>query len=147
MVRLVTAALTALIWLLASAGAWAQQYTGFGDPTADEQYVLELINRARANPGDEGARLSAKAVSANPSLTNGLTPGIPGGDITEGLVAPNNVVGARPPLAMNGILLGTAYAHSVDMYTNDYFAHNSLTPPPNGTDPGTRMVDAGYDWE
>src|SRR4051794_21938060 len=29
-----------------------------GDPTAEEQYVIELINRARANPTAEGDRLS-----------------------------------------------------------------------------------------
>jgi hypothetical protein len=30
-----------------------------GDPTAEEQYMLELINRARANPPAEGLRLQA----------------------------------------------------------------------------------------
>jgi hypothetical protein len=29
-----------------------------GDPTAGEQLVLEMINRARANPDAEGTRLS-----------------------------------------------------------------------------------------
>ena len=31
----------------------------FGNPTAEEQLYLELINRARANPPAEGARLAA----------------------------------------------------------------------------------------
>ena len=32
-----------------------------GEPTNEEQYYLELINRARANPAAEGARLAAIA--------------------------------------------------------------------------------------
>src|SRR5438445_349290 len=110
--RLGFAAFSALGVLLASRTAAAQQYDS-GDPTADEQRVLEMINRARANPWAEGTRLGPQ--------------GLPNGDITEGLVAPDNVIGARPPLAMNKILLGTARAHNLDMYTNNYFAHNTLS--------------------
>ena len=29
-----------------------------GNPTAEEQYILELVNRARANPAEEGLRLA-----------------------------------------------------------------------------------------
>src|SRR6185436_18190428 len=92
-----------------------------GDPTPDEQHALEIINRARANPVAEGNRLSAANEAADVSLTNHLEVGFPpgsgqAGDVTEGLVAPNNVVAARPPLAMNKILLGTARAHNTDMY-------------------------------
>ena len=34
------------------------QLYSIGDPTNDEQYYLELINRARANPTAEGIRLA-----------------------------------------------------------------------------------------
>ncbi len=131
-------------FLLLPALAWAQQYDS-GDPTAAEQVVLESINRARSNPTAEGARLSASAVSANPALVAGLpgVTGIPGGDITEGLISPNNVVGVRPPLAMNKILLGTARAHNTDMYNNNIFQHNSS----GGVTPGDRMQAAGYTWK
>jgi len=134
--------LTCVPFLLLPTLAWAQQYDS-GDPTAAEQVVLESINRARSNPSAEGARLSAAAVTSNPSLVASLpgVTGIPGGDITEGLIAPNNNVGVRPPLAMNKILLGTARAHNTDMYTNDLFQHNSS----GGVDPGTRFLNAGYD--
>src|SRR5438477_7171641 len=90
--------------ILALAGVWTQaparaaqtQYDA-GDPPAAEQLVLEVINRARANPTAEGARL--------------------GIDITEGLTATQvSEVMVRPPLAMNKILLGVARAHSQDMY-------------------------------
>jgi len=92
-----------------------------GDPTPDEQLVLEYINRARANPIAEGQRL--------------------GIDIHEGLSDPT-LVGARPPLAMNPILLDTATAHTLDMYNHNYFSHND----PNGTTPFDRMVHAGYNY-
>lgn len=90
-----------------------------GDPSAQEQFALELINRARANPTAEGTRLKI--------------------NINEGLDAGLSAV-PRPPLAMNKILLGTARAHSQDMYTNSYFAHDSK----DGKSPFDRMIDAGY---
>ncbi len=96
----------------------AQSQYDSGDPTADEQYVLEIINRARANPTAEGVRL--------------------GIDINEGL-STNAVV--RPPLAMSSILLGTARAHSQDMYTRKYFEHTD----PDGKSPFDRIDGAGYD--
>ncbi len=92
-----------------------------GNPTADEQLVLEYINRARADPIAEGQRL--------------------GIDIHEGLSNPS-LVGPRPPLAMNTILLGIAQAHSQDMYNLNYFSHTD----PNGTTPFDRMTHAGYDY-
>jgi hypothetical protein len=112
------------------AAAWSQtQYTGYGDPTAAEQQVLELINRARANPTAEGARLAT--MSPYP---------LPGGNIAEGLANPGNV-GPRPPLTMNSILLSTARAHSQDMWTNNYFAHDSA----GGTVTfAQRLTAAGY---
>jgi hypothetical protein len=114
--------------LAASHPAWGQQYDS-GDPSADEQYVLEVINRARANPSAEGARLKPQ--------------GLPNGDISEGLVAPDNQVGIRPPLAMNKILLGTARTHNQDMYSTSLFQHNS----PTGVSPGDRLTAAGYVWQ
>jgi len=94
-----------------------------GDPTGAEQLVLELINRARANPTAEGTRL--------------------GIDIKEGLtLAEQALAGVRPPLAMNKILLQVAREHSLDMWTRSYFDH----PTPEGKIPSQRMTDAGYIW-
>ena len=94
-----------------------------GDPSPAEQAVLELINRARANPLAEGTRL--------------------GIDIKEGLSAQEaSNVGVRPPLAMNKILLGAARAHSQDMWTRAFFAHTN----PDGKSPDQRVTAAGYNW-
>jgi len=99
-----------------------------GNPTPDEQLVLEYINRARANPIAEGQRL--------------------GIDIHEGLEddPPDcygpEYVGVRPPLAMNPALLSIAEAHSEDMYNQNYFSHTD----PNGTTAFERMTNAGYNY-
>ena len=92
-----------------------------GNPTPDEQLVLEYINRARANPVAEGQRL--------------------GIDIHEGLQVPS-LVGPRPPLAMNSLLLSIAEAHSEDMYNGNYFSHTD----PNGTTAFERFTNVGYDY-
>ena len=92
-----------------------------GNPTPDEQLVLEMANRARSNPVAEGQRL--------------------GIDIHEGLQNPS-LVGPRPPLAFNKLLLGIAEAHSRDMYNSNYFSHTD----PNGTTAFDRMAHAGYDF-
>jgi len=100
------------------------------DPAPAEQLVLEMINRARADPSAEGTRLA----------TFSPVP-LPGGDIREGLSNPSNV-GVRPPLAMSAMLHATALAHSDDMYNRDYFAHDTLSPPTQTWD--QRINAGGY---
>lgn len=89
------------------------EYTGHGNPTDQEQYLLELVNRARANPTAESQ-----------------------------LYGTPNDKSAAPPLAMNGILLGAARAHSKDMHDQGYFSHTGL----DGRSPFDRMQDAGYNY-
>ncbi len=121
------------ILLLGAGAAWAQQYD-HGDPTSDEQRVLEIINRARANPDAEGTRL------AGPSPN-----GIPGGNIREGMTLSDPaLVAPRPPLAMNKSLLASARAHSIDMWARRYFAHDTKAPPTQMWD--QRIAGFGYNW-
>lgn len=49
---------------------------------------------------------------------------------------------AAPPLKRNAKLDSTALAHSVDMATKNYFAHNSL----DGRTPFDRINSTGYNW-
>ena len=88
-----------------------------GDPIDGEQYILELINRARSDPWAEGIRL--------------------GIDIQEGLSEP---VVPMPPLTMNADLLEVARAHSEDMYTRDYYDHYT----PEGVSPWERVSASDY---
>jgi uncharacterized protein YkwD len=94
-----------------------------GDPTPDEQYVLQMINRARADPAAEGRRLKL--------------------DMGEGLAeAEQKLIRPKPPLAMNAKLLATARKHSEDMFTNNFFQHINL----KGKGPLDRILAGGYKW-
>jgi hypothetical protein len=86
----------------------------------DEQLVIELINRARANPAAEAVRLGI-------DLNAGLQPGTIS-------TAP------KPPLAPHQILVDVAAAHSQDMIDRDFFDHVN----PDGENPGARIAAAGY---
>ncbi len=87
---------------------------------AREQYMLELINRARMNPAGEAARYGI-------SLNKDLAPGTLNG-------APKQV------LAGNLYLSTSADNHSGFMLSHDQFAHQAI----GDGDPGTRMASAGY---
>lgn len=98
----------------------APQYD-HGDPTPQEQLVLEMINRARADPGAEGARLGI-------NLGEGLSP------------QEAARLGKRPPLAFHAALLASARAHAQDMQTRSFFTHVN----PEGLGPAERARRAGY---
>lgn len=50
--------------------------------------------------------------------------------------------GPAAPLTRDSRLDAAAQAHTVDMVTNNYFDHTGS----DGSDPGQRMVAAGYKW-
>ncbi|MGI0480079.1 CAP domain-containing protein [Geminocystis sp. CENA526] len=94
------------------------------EPTAVDQLMLELINRARENPQLEADR-----------LLNGL--------LNEG-VPSNNTISLDPkqPLTFNVLLNQSAYNHSQWMLDNDIFSHTGV----NGTTSKERMTIAGYEF-
>lgn len=89
-------------------------------PTDLDQYLLELINRARANPSAEAARF--------------------GIDLNEGLPAGTISVAPKQPVAFNFYLNDSARSHSQWMLDNDLFQHEG----PEGNHPSNRAADAGY---
>jgi cysteine-rich secretory family protein/carboxypeptidase family protein len=89
------------------------------EPTAAEQYMLELVNRARANP-------AAEASADGIDLNEGLAPGT---------ISPD----PKQPLAFNPLLISAARSHSNWMIQNDTFAHDE-----GSVDPGGQMSAAGY---
>ncbi len=91
-----------------------------GNPTDYEQYMLELINRARANPLVEAQRL--------------------GIDLNEGLAAGTISPDPKQPLGLNPLLILSARNHSQWMLDNDQFSHTGV----DNSDPGQRMETAGY---
>lgn len=91
----------------------------YGNPTAQEQELLELTNRARRDPVAEAARLNA----------------------THGLNLDFSGYVARPPLSMNGFLTQTAGRHSEDMAARAFYGHVN----PDGVGPNGRVLDTAYD--
>ncbi len=102
--------------------AAASQAYDHGNPTATEQLMMELVNRARANPGAEAARLGI-------DLNAGLEPGT----ITNTW---------KQPLAFNPHLLAAARGHSQWMLDTDTFEHTGI----NGSSFFDRMQVAGYEF-
>jgi uncharacterized protein YkwD len=107
----------------ARAATPAQVYSD-GDPLAEEQYMLQLVNRARANPAAEAA--------------------LYGIDLNEGLSPGTITTNAKPPLAFNLHLLASARGHSLWMLTNGVFSHYETNSFGTVLDPGDRMAAAGY---
>ncbi len=89
--------------------------------TDNEQLLLELINRARANP-------VAEATLQGVGLNEGLNPG----EISST---------PKQPLAPVQLLVNAAAGHAADMLNRDYFSHTTL-----GTGKGSsaRANDQGY---
>lgn len=90
------------------------------EPTAYEQYLLELINRGRADP-------AAESVRYNVALNEGLAPG-------------TISTAAKQPLTMNGFLVTSARGHTDWMRANGVFQHEGA----GGSTPTQRMQAAGY---
>jgi len=90
------------------------------ESTTLDQYLIELINRARMNPAAEAARLGI-------DVNDGLSPG----QISKT---------PKQPIAFNPALADSAHGHAQWMLDNDVFSHTGA----GGSDPGDRMADAGY---
>jgi hypothetical protein len=98
----------------------APQRFNHGNPTVYEQLMLELVNKARANPAAEAARLGI-------GLNDGLAPGTIS-------TAP------KAPLAFQSQIIAAGRFHSQWMLDEDIFNHTGA----GGSDGFSRMTDAGY---
>ena len=105
-----------------------------GEPTAEEQLMLELINRARANPAAEGSRLRAMTDPGVLSAYSYFQVDL------DQLVADFAGYPARPPLAFNAKLIAAARGHSQDMAGNNFQGHTGS----DGSSMSTRIGAAGY---
>ena len=83
--------------------------TSVAEPSADEQMMLQLINRARANPAAEGQRLLAIA-RTDPTIEAALA-----GWDASAFLQQINAHGPLPPLAFNPRLVAAAHAHDLAM--------------------------------
>lgn len=101
------------------------------EPSELEQYYLELVNRARANPNAEVTRLSGEIWGDDGS------PAAP--DLNEGLAPGTISVTPKPPLAFDKRLIDAASDYSDLLLANEDFTHYFA-----GTTPKTRMTAAGF---
>ena len=90
------------------------------DPSTYEQYMIELINRARADPAAEASRL--------------------GVELNEGLSAGTISTAAKQPLAPLDGLTGAARDHASWLRVNGKFQHEGE----NGTTPTQRILASNF---
>jgi Ca2+-binding RTX toxin-like protein len=90
------------------------------NPTAQEQLMLELVNRARLNPNAEARRMGIN-LNSNP---------------VYGSINGN----AKQPLAFDPSLTNAARGHSQWMLANNTFSHTGAS----GSQPANRAMSAGY---
>jgi len=105
--------------LAARDGGMAALSTAY--PSSHDQYLLELINRGRADPAAEAVRYET--------------------DLNEGLATGTISADPKQPLAFNLHLVSAAQGHSQWMLDSDTFNHYGPGPT---DDPGDRMAAAGY---
>ena len=132
--------------MLLGLGAWAALVApcrgltlyDFGNPTAEEQLYLELINRARMDPPAEGVRIAATTdldvLSAYHYFNVDLAM----------LQREFSAIAAQPPLAPNACLFVSARRHSAWMLATATQSHNETNPV---NTPFSRMLAAGYTYK
>lgn len=131
--RLITSAFV----VFAIPTAHAQTLYEFGNPTAEEQAYLELINRARANPAAEGQRL---ATTTDPDVLSAID--FFSVNLTL-MRSEFNAISPAPPLAPNGKLTQAARGHSQWMFNTGIQSHNQTNPD---KDLVARINEVGYAW-
>lgn len=91
-----------------------------GPPTANEQYLIELLNRDRADPVGAAARY--------------------GVDLNEGLPAGTISTAPKQPLAVNSAANGASHDFAEYLRGNNLFQHTGA----GNSSPGDRLVAASY---
>jgi uncharacterized protein YkwD len=116
------------------------QYS-IGNPTNEQQYMLELINRARADGGAEAARLQGFTTNNSPPFNGGLQEGPPNfsGEVFA-------IANSAQPLSWNPLLFNAAQNHANNLNNGDQFfsGQNPHTYPDDTSNPEERINAAGY---
>ncbi len=130
----------ACLFFLAVVGL-ANPHAAWGrEPTGHEQYFLELLNRARANPLAEVTRLSGQTWGDNPAIVPGtLYPQPQPASLNEGLAAGTISSTPKQPLAFHPLLIDAAASYTQVLLANDAFTHTF-----GGTTTQSRVTAAGY---
>jgi hypothetical protein len=114
--------------LLGNRHAAAQSLYSIGAPTNNQQYMLELINRARANGGAEAARLGLSSLQEGSNI-NG-----------QAWMIENSV----QPLSWNSLLTNAAQGQANRLNNADQFFLGGSPHTFGGTTPTQRISATGY---
>lgn len=109
--------------------AFGQSQYFIGNPTPEQQYMLELINRARANGGAEAARLGLSGLQEGPPSINGQ---------------PFTIANTAQPLSWNPLLINCAQSRAKFLNDNDQFFTGTNPHTFGNSDPEGRINAAGY---
>src|SRR5215210_4611182 len=101
----------------------AQTLYSIGNPTNDQQYMLELINRARSSGGAEAARLGLSGLQEGPPNING---------------EPWTIANSVQPLSWNPLLFNCAQTHAKLLNDNDQFFSGTSPHTFGGKNPNQR---------
>jgi hypothetical protein len=107
----------------------AQTQYSIGNPSPEQQYMLELINRARANGGAEATRLGLSGLQEGPPSINGQS---------------FTIANTAQPLSWNPVLANCAQTHAKLLNDNDQFFTGTSPHTFGGKTPEQRINDAGY---
>lgn len=121
--------LVLFVFAVAFSQAVAQSQYSIGSPTNEQQYMLELINRARANGGAEATRLGLSGLQEGPPTINGQV-----------WTIQNSV----QPLSWNPLLINCAQNHATNLNNGDQFFSGQSPHTFGGMTPNQRIAAAGY---
>jgi hypothetical protein len=120
--------------------AMAQTQYSIGYPSPEQQYMLELINRARANGGAEATRLVGFANQGEPPFPGGLQEGPPSINGQSFTIA-----NTAQPLSWNPLLANCAQSRAKVLNDADQFFIAGSNPHTYGNStPEQRINAAGY---
>src|SRR4051812_48745854 len=115
---------TSIATLAGISPAFAQTQYSIGNPTNEQQYMLELTNRARAHGGAEATRLQGFTPFGGSPFSGGLQEGPP---TVNGQVW--TIQNSVQPLSWNPLLAMAAQNHANRLNTDDqFFSGQSPTP-------------------
>jgi len=131
-----------LLWTLHGTSWSKTALHSIGSLSAQEQYYVELINRARANPAQEGLLL--RNLRTNPLFASPYN--FFAVDL-EMFGTEMNAIPPAPPLVPHRLLRDAALGHSQDIARRDNSVHSNSHVGSNGSTVDVRTTATGFQWE
>lgn len=135
----IVTALTFLAVCIVCGTGYGQTEYSIGDPTDEEQLLLELVNRSRSDAVAEVQRIvEIFDTGSDADIVNGIE--FFNVDLELMQQQFTTLEQIAPPLSMNASLLAAARRHSLDMFENTFQQHSGS----DGTTTSQRLEAAGY---